>query len=70
MTRNGINNVWQQMNGVSLCRQSPVSQQLDRTINQLIGDFYFSIMDSVKRDADGIKPIQGELDLINAIKNK
>ncbi len=40
------------------------------TISQLIGDFYYTIMDSVKRDAEGIKPIQGELDAINAIRDK
>lgn len=40
------------------------------SVNQLIGDFYFTIMDSAKRDKDGIKPIQSELTAIDAIKDK
>ncbi len=40
------------------------------TVNQLIGDFYFTLMDSVKRDKDGINPIKKELAMIDAIKDK
>lgn len=51
--------------------ESTAKQKNDAgTITQLIGDFYYTIMDSVKRDAEGIKPIQNELNLINAIKDK
>ncbi|HLP13252.1 MAG TPA: M13 family metallopeptidase [Flavobacteriales bacterium] len=40
------------------------------SVNQLIGDFYFTLMDSVKREKDGIKPIQAELAAIDALKDK
>ncbi|HYG52568.1 MAG TPA: M13 family metallopeptidase N-terminal domain-containing protein, partial [Flavobacteriales bacterium] len=40
------------------------------SVNQIIGDFYFTLMDSVKRDKEGIKPIQGELNAIDALKDK
>jgi putative endopeptidase len=36
---------------------------------QKIGDFYATGMDEKKIEADGIKPLQSELDRINAIKN-
>jgi putative endopeptidase len=35
--------------------------------SQLVGDYYQVIMDSAKREADGIKPIQAELDRVNAV---
>ena len=51
--------------------ESTAKQKNDAgTVNQLIGDFYYTIMDSVKREADGIKPIQNELNAINALKDK
>lgn len=37
------------------------------SVTQMVGDFYATIMDSTKRDADGIKPIQGELDRAKAL---
>jgi putative endopeptidase len=37
---------------------------------QKLGDFYFTGMDSVGIEKEGIKPIQHELDLINSIKDK
>lgn len=40
------------------------------TVNQLIGDFYASIMDTVRRESNGIKPIEEELKKINALKDK
>lgn len=39
------------------------------SIYQLIGDFYYCAMDSVKRNADGIKPLQAELALIDQLKD-
>ncbi len=35
--------------------------------SQLVGDYYACIMDSAKRDADGIEPIKAELDRVNAL---
>ncbi len=35
--------------------------------SQLVGDYYACIMDSAKRDADGIQPIQAELERVNAL---
>lgn len=37
---------------------------------QLVGDYYFTYMDSVKRNADGINPIKADLAKIDAIKSK
>lgn len=39
------------------------------SLEQMIGDLFASGMDSVKRDQQGIQPIQNELDMINQIKN-
>ncbi|WP_242692087.1 M13 family metallopeptidase [Aridibaculum aurantiacum] len=38
-------------------------------INQMIGDFYLSAMDSAAIEASGIQPIKAELDRINDLKN-
>ncbi len=35
--------------------------------SQLVGDYYAVIMDSTKREADGIKPIQAELDRVKGL---
>ncbi len=40
------------------------------SIQQKIGDFYFSGMDTLKIETDGIKPIEAELKRINAIKTQ
>lgn len=37
---------------------------------QLIGDYYYTYMDSVKRNNDGINPIKADLAKIDAIKTK
>ena len=37
---------------------------------QKIGDFYASGMDSVKLEADGIKPLQDDFEKINSLKKK
>ncbi len=37
---------------------------------QKIGDYYSSCMDTKAIDADGLKPLQSELDRINALKDK
>lgn len=37
------------------------------TVNQLIGDYYYAVMDSVKRDAEGVKPIAAELALVDKL---
>ncbi len=39
------------------------------TVNQLIGDMYYTIMDSVKRNKDGITPIQPYIDKTANFKN-
>lgn len=38
--------------------------------HQLIGDYYYTFMDSAKRDREGIDPVKGELKRIDAVKNK
>lgn len=38
--------------------------------HQLIGDYYFTFMDSTKRDKEGIAPIKDELKRIDGIKTK
>lgn len=40
------------------------------SIEQLIGDYYFTYMDSLKRDKDGITPIKSDLKKIDNLKNK
>ena len=40
------------------------------SIQQKIGDFYFTGMNTVKIEADGIEPIEAELNKIDAIKTK
>ena len=37
---------------------------------QKVGDYYASCMDEAKIEADGLKPIQAELDLINKITDQ
>lgn len=37
------------------------------SVSQLVGDYYACIMDSTKRNADGIKPIQSELDMVKGL---
>lgn len=41
----------------------------DGSTEQKIGDFWFSGMDSLTIEKEGIKPLQADLDKINAIKN-
>jgi putative endopeptidase len=38
--------------------------------HQIIGDYYYTFMDSVKRDKEGIDPIKGELKKIDALASK
>ncbi len=40
------------------------------SIEQKIGDFFYTGMDTVKIENDGIKPIQDELNTINSLKSK
>jgi len=40
------------------------------SIEQLIGDYYFTYMDSVKRDKDGTAPVKTDLKKIDNLKNK
>ncbi|MFZ5554359.1 MAG: M13 family metallopeptidase [Bacteroidota bacterium] len=40
------------------------------SIEQLIGDYYYTYMDSVKRDKDGITPIKNDLKKIDNLKSK
>ncbi|RGN43704.1 MULTISPECIES: M13 family metallopeptidase [unclassified Bacteroides] len=40
------------------------------TVAQKIGDLYGMAMDSVKRNADGMTPIQAELEMIASVKDK
>ncbi len=40
------------------------------SVAQLIGDYYFTFMDSVKRDREGINPIKSELQKIDALRSK
>jgi putative endopeptidase len=40
------------------------------SIDQLIGDYYYTLMDSTKRDADGVTPLQPELDKIASMTSK
>lgn len=40
------------------------------SIEQLIGDYYYSMMDSSKRDEDGVAPIKEDLDRIAALTSK
>lgn len=39
------------------------------TVYQLIGDFYFAVMDSARREAEGVKPLQEEFNKINQLKD-
>ncbi len=40
------------------------------SIHQIIGDFYYSAMDSVKIEKEGINPLKAEFLKINSIKNR
>jgi putative endopeptidase len=39
------------------------------SVEQKIGDYYASCMDTAKREAEGAKPLQAELERINALKS-
>lgn len=50
--------------------EAAATESAKGTSRQKIGDFYFSGMDSVDIEKQGISPLQPELDKINSIKNK
>lgn len=45
-------------------------EQASGSVNQLIGDYYYALMDSTTRDAAGIAPLQAELDRIANLASK
>lgn len=58
----------QQIN--TLITDLAASQHAQGTIPQKIGDLYNAVMDSSKLNAEGIEPLQEDIDLINAIASK
>ncbi|MFA5326632.1 MAG: M13 family metallopeptidase [Prolixibacteraceae bacterium] len=54
---------------LKICKSSAETTSKKGTNKQKIGDFYFSGMDSLKLDNEGIRPIKKYLEQIDAIKN-
>lgn len=59
-----------QVNLRKIIEESAASNAADGTEEQKVGDFYKSFMDSTLIEKLGIKPIEGEIAKINAIKSK
>lgn len=53
-----------------ICESAAKAKAANGTLEQKIGDFYASGMDTVAIDKQGVKSIQPELDRIDAISNK
>ena len=45
------------------------TKALKGSVNQQIGDFYYTAMDTFKLEKEGIKPVAGEIQKINAIQS-
>ncbi len=54
---------------LKICKSSAETTSEKGTNKQKIGDFYFSGMDSLKLNSEGISPIQKYLDQVDAVKN-
>ncbi len=72
-------NSWSSFNELQDYNNSILKKILERasenggekgSVTQLIGDYYKTFIDIEKRDADGIAPIQEQLDKIEAVSNK
>lgn len=61
-------NNWEQLKGLIV--EIAAGQNAQGTIGQKIGDIYNLAMDSVKLNADGVTPIQADLEKIASVKDK
>ncbi|MFM2156608.1 MAG: hypothetical protein RL516_1357 [Bacteroidota bacterium] len=68
--------IWTMVMNETYNRTKTISEEAGKSgaskgsIEQKIGDFYFSGMDTVSIDKNGIKPLKSEIDAINSIKTK
>jgi len=65
MVQDSINNIIR-----IICNDCSKNPGAKGSVRQKIGDFYASGMDTITREQEKLKPIQGELDLISAMKDK